>query len=260
MGNPRKAKLSSVRRVLKIFHPEGIPWPGTAIYNAVSNTGIFQRYYELVARDILSYGLGDNILDIGTGPGWLLVKLHQEHPGLKITGLDASYSMVVKARRNMLKAGLSDIIKIKKGNASNMSFPDHSFDTVVSTGSIHHWKDPTAVLNEIYRVLKHGGYALMYDLVSDTPKSVINVAAHEFGRLKIMLLWLHAFEEPFYSCKDFASSRIIDQCSGIFTMRKVLVDMQVSDMPNIAGNRVNFIKVICDLCQCVQFILVRIVG
>jgi ubiquinone/menaquinone biosynthesis C-methylase UbiE len=203
MGNPRKAKLSSVRRVLKIFHPEGIPWPGTAIYNAVSNTGIFQRNYELVARDILSYGLGDNILDIGTGPGWLLVKLHQEHSGLNITGLDASYSMVAKARRNMLKAGLADIIKIKKGNASNMSFPDHSFDTVVSTGSIHHWKDPTAGLNEIYRVLKHGGYALMYDLVSDTPKSVINVAAHDFGRFKMILLWLHAFEEPFYSCRDF---------------------------------------------------------
>ena len=63
------AKLSPARRLLKIFHPEGIPWPGTAFYNAISETTIFQRNYELVAKDILSYCLEGSILDIGTGPG-----------------------------------------------------------------------------------------------------------------------------------------------------------------------------------------------
>jgi ubiquinone/menaquinone biosynthesis C-methylase UbiE len=203
MRNPKRARLSLARRLLKIFHPEGIPWPGSAIYNAISETRIFQRNYELAVKDILSYDLGETILDIGTGPGWLLVKLHQQRPGLRITGVDASSSMVVKARLNMEKAGLSDIIEIQEENANHMSFSDRSFDTVVSTGSIHHWKDPTAGLNEVYRVLKPGGYALIYDLVSDTPKSVLELTAKEFGRLKRMLLWLHGFEEPYYSCKDF---------------------------------------------------------
>ena len=43
----------------------------------------------------------------------------------------------------------------------------------------------------------------MYDLVSDTPASVLKETAREFGTLKMVLLWIHAFEEPFYSCKDF---------------------------------------------------------
>jgi len=195
--------LSPARRLLKIFHPEGIPWPGTAFYDAISKTTIFQRNYELVAKDILSYCSEGSILDIGTGPGWLLVKLHQESPRFLVTGLDASPSMVAKARKNMANAGLSDVIEIKEGNASHIPFSDGSFDTVVSTGSIHHWKNPTAGLNDVYRVLKHGGYALMYDLVSDTPASVLKETAREFGKLKMVLLWLHAFEEPFYSCKDF---------------------------------------------------------
>jgi ubiquinone/menaquinone biosynthesis C-methylase UbiE len=197
------AMLSPARRLLKIFHPEGIPWPGTAFYDAISKTTIFQRNYELVAKDILGYCSEGSILDIGTGPGWLLVKLHQEFPRLLVTGLDASPSMVAKARKNMANAGLSDVIEIKEGNASHIPFSDGSFDTVVSTGSIHHWKNPTAGLNDVYRVLKHGGYALMYDLVSDTPASVLKETAREFGKLKMVLLWLHAFEEPFYSCKDF---------------------------------------------------------
>jgi len=197
------ARLSPARRLLKIFHPEGIPWPGTVFYNAISGTSVFQRHYELLTKDILNYCSEGSILDVGTGPGWLLVKLHQRSSRLRVIGVDASPSMVAKAQKNMANAGLSDIIEIKKGEASHIPFVDSSFDTVVSTGSIHHWKQPTDSLNEIYRVLKYGGYALMYDLVSDTPMSVLKERAREFGRLKMLFLWLHAFEEPFYSRKNF---------------------------------------------------------
>lgn len=197
-------KLSTTRRLLKAIHPEGIPWPGTVFYNAISATGIFQRNYELVARDVLNYCSRGSILDIGTGPGWLLVKLHQLSPQLHITGLDASPSMVATARKNMAAAGLSSKTEVRVGNVIHIPFAAESFDGVVSTGSIHHWKKPIDGLNEVYRVLKGGGYALMYDIVSDTPTSVLKEMAREHGRLKIMLLWLHAFEEPFYRHKDFA--------------------------------------------------------
>jgi ubiquinone/menaquinone biosynthesis C-methylase UbiE len=204
-GNFRMGKLSPARRLLKIFHPEGIPWPGTAFYNAISETHVFRRHYEWISRDILSYCSEGSILDIGTGPGWLLVKLHQQSPRLRLLGLDISPSMVAKARKNITTAGLSDVIEIKEGRASNLPFADSSFDIVVSTGSIHHWKELTASLNEIHRVLKPRGYALMYDLVSNTPAPVLEEMAHEFGRLRMLFLWLHGFEEPFYSRENFES-------------------------------------------------------
>lgn len=195
--------LSPARRLLKTFHPEGIPWPGTVFYNAISQTNTFQRHYELLAKDILSYCSEGRMLDIGTGPGWLLAKLHRESPRLKLTSLDASPFMVVKARKNLANAGLSEMIEVKEGHVSRMPFSDGFFDTVVSTGSIHHWKDPTAALNDIYRVLKYEGHGMLYDLVSDTPSSVLKETAREFGKLRMLLLWLHAFKEPFYSTKDF---------------------------------------------------------
>ena len=102
------AKLSPVRRFLKIFHPEGIPWPGTAFYNVISETSIFQKHYELLARDILNYCSEGSILDIGTGPGWLLVKLHQQSLRLRVIGLDASPSMEAKAQKNMSNGRLSE--------------------------------------------------------------------------------------------------------------------------------------------------------
>lgn len=199
------ARLPLARRLLKIFHPEGIPWPGTIFYSAASATRVFQRNYELVARHIIGYRAEGNLLDIGTGPGWLLVKLHERAPRLRLTGADVSPSMVARARKNMVKAGLADMIEIRQAEASHLPFDDRSFDMVVSTGSIHHWKNPTAGLNEVYRVLKAGGYSLLYDIVSDIPKPVLREMAREFGRLKMMMLWLHAFEEPFYSRENFAS-------------------------------------------------------
>ena len=39
----------------------------------------------------------------------------------------------------------------------------------------------------------------LYDLVSDTPGPVLKQMARESGRMRMLLLWLHAFEEPFYS-------------------------------------------------------------
>jgi ubiquinone/menaquinone biosynthesis C-methylase UbiE len=197
-------QLSLTRRLLKVFHPEGIPWIGTVFYNALTATSIFQRHYDAVALDILSYGPKGSILDIGTGPGWLLIKLHQHASRLRISGLDTAAAMVAKARDNMAEAGLAAEIEIKEGNASRLPFADNTFETIVSTGSLHHWKEPISALNEIHRVLKAGGNALLYDIVSDTPKAVLREMACGYGRLKTMLFWLHAFEEPFYSHTAFA--------------------------------------------------------
>jgi ubiquinone/menaquinone biosynthesis C-methylase UbiE len=199
------AKLSPVRRLLKLLHPEAIPSPGAAIYNLVSSTSMFQHHYDLVASDIVSYCPSGHLLDLGTGPAWLLLKLHRQAPELRLTGLDASSSMVARARKNVASAGLGRLIEIREGNAARLPFPDRSFDIVVSTGSIHHWKHPTAALNEAYRVLKDGGFALMYDLVTDLPASLSHRARRQFGRVRTIIFWLHGFEEPFYSHRNFAA-------------------------------------------------------
>ena len=199
------ANLPILRRLVKLIHPEGIPWPGSVLYNALSSSAIFMKHYELAAEDILSHCSQGTLLDIGTGPARLLLKLHQQSPGMRLVGIDSSAAMVTQAKQNVVEAGLSEFIEVKEGSASHIPFPDRTFDIVVSTVSMHHWKQPEACLNEIYRVLKDNSYALIYDIVSDTSKSTWNEIKREFGRLKAQMFWLHSFEEPFYTRQNFES-------------------------------------------------------
>ena len=185
-----------------MIHPEGIPWPGTMFYNAISRSTIFRKNYELVAEDIVSCCPEGSLLDIGTGPGRLLIALHRKSPRLRLIGVDSSGPMVAQARKNIIRAGLSPSIDIEVGNAGFLPFHGESFDVVVSTGSIHHWKEPEKGLDEVYRVLKRKGVALIYDLVSDTPQYVLDELSRDFGKLKAVRLRIHALEEPFYTRKD----------------------------------------------------------
>lgn len=195
--------LSPLRRLLKRFHPEGIPWTGTALYDVISRTDLFRHAYALMATEILLCCPEGAILDVGTGPGRLLLELVRLNPRLRLTGVDISGAMVSVARKNMDQAGLSATVRVEEASANRMPFADGTFDSVVSTGSLHHWKDPLGALNEIHRVLKPGGYALVYDLVADTPEAVLTDLGRRYGKLRTTLLWLHSFEEPFYTSGEF---------------------------------------------------------
>jgi len=198
-------RLSTGRKIIKLFHPEGIPGPGALFYNALSKTKSFQKFYEMVAKDIIDHCDRGSILDIGTGPGWLLLKLNALSSDLQITGSDISPTMVDRARQNLAAAGLQDRIAVVQNEGNHLPFADNTFEIVVSTGSIHHWKKPEVMLNDCYRVLKQGGCALMYDIVSDPPTEARKEISREFGSLNALLLGIHALEEPFYTLSGFES-------------------------------------------------------
>ncbi len=205
------------KRILKSFHPEGIPWPATILYNAISSSEIFKRHYELVARYVLQQGQIESILDIGTGPARLLITLQKFLPGAKLCGVDISDAMVATAERNLKRVSPHAKTELKVGNAENLPFHDETFDCVISTGSLHHWKNPIAGLNEVYRVLKEGHCALIYDLVRKLPTDVAQEVRMQFGSFRLALLWLHSFEEPFLNTDEMLSmaEKTLFHCSGI---------------------------------------------
>jgi ubiquinone/menaquinone biosynthesis C-methylase UbiE len=71
--------------------------------------------------------------------------------------------MLRQAEANALAAGVAAATSWQLGDAAALPFPAASFDLVVSSGSLHHWSAPAAVLAEAERVTKPGGRCLIHD-------------------------------------------------------------------------------------------------
>jgi ubiquinone/menaquinone biosynthesis C-methylase UbiE len=141
---------------------ERIPGVLASAYEKGSRMVIYS-YYRHVAEEIAAHLPGDTILDIGTGPGYLPIEIAKRSATVRIIGIDLSRKLLDMARSNAAKAGLSDRLTFQPGDAGCIDFEDASFDMVISTGMLHSLKDPVKVMQEMYRVLKAGGEAWIFD-------------------------------------------------------------------------------------------------
>jgi ubiquinone/menaquinone biosynthesis C-methylase UbiE len=137
--------------------------PSAGAYDALAAT-VLEGFYARVAGEVAAAHPGGNLLEVGSGPGRLAVRLAREAPGMTLTGVDISGAMVERAARRAARAGLSERVRFEVGDVAALPLSDEEFDGVVSTLSLHHWSDPTSVLAEIHRVLKPSGEARIYDL------------------------------------------------------------------------------------------------
>jgi ubiquinone/menaquinone biosynthesis C-methylase UbiE len=103
------------------------------------------------------------ILDLGTGPGYLLIEIAKRVHNFQIDGIDPLLKLIKIARKNAIRAGVGDRIHFEVGDANKLRFKENSYDMIVSTGAFHELKNPVKVLNECYRVLKLGGEVFIHD-------------------------------------------------------------------------------------------------
>ncbi|MBI5191215.1 MAG: class I SAM-dependent methyltransferase [Nitrospirae bacterium] len=106
------------------------------------------RYFNGFTKD-------KKVLEIGFGEGYGTYYLAEE--AREITGLDVSMSLVEHARAKYAKKNLYFV----KGDATDLPFPDGSFDVVISSQVLEHVKDYMKSVRETARVLRPGGQAII---------------------------------------------------------------------------------------------------
>jgi SAM-dependent methyltransferase len=109
-------------------------------------------------------GVGQgNLLDVACGPGVVTAAIA---PGAaSVIAFDATEQMLEKAKSRCANAGLRNV-DFKCGDAENLPFADARFDGVVTRLAVHHFADPQRALNEMSRILRRGGTAVVVDIVS----------------------------------------------------------------------------------------------
>lgn len=148
------------------------PRVAARLYNSLTQTSAIERQHREIARDLVSGIEHGRLLDIGTGPGKLLLEIHQLNPGLKLFGLDISEAMVQLARKNL--TGID--VNIECGDIRCTDYADDFFDRVTCTGSFYLWDNPEACLEELFRILKKGRSAFLYETYQDFDDQQVRAA------------------------------------------------------------------------------------
>jgi SAM-dependent methyltransferase len=97
---------------------------------------------------------GQLLLDVATGTGVLAITARLL--GARVTALDLTPELLVRARENAATASVLDV-EWHEGDAESLPFPDASFDVVVSQFGHMFAPRPEVVTRELLRVLKPGG-------------------------------------------------------------------------------------------------------
>lgn len=117
-----------------------------------------------------------SVLEIAPGPGYFAIEL-AKLGNYQITGLDISETFVGIARANASAARVR--VDFRRGNASDMPFGDKMFAFVLCRAAFKNFSEPQRALEEIHRVLRPGGQALIIDLRRDTTKESISEAVND---------------------------------------------------------------------------------
>jgi ubiquinone/menaquinone biosynthesis C-methylase UbiE len=118
------------------------------------------QYRRQAAEVTAGLADGAEILEVAPGPGFFAVELAKR--GYRVTGLDISHTMVEIAREEARKAGVD--VGFRQGDVTNAPFADESFDFVICQAAFKNFRQPVAALNEMRRVLRPGGFAVIHDL------------------------------------------------------------------------------------------------
>jgi phosphatidylethanolamine/phosphatidyl-N-methylethanolamine N-methyltransferase len=107
--------------------------------------------------EIINQGKG-RVLEVGVGTG-LSLPTYGRH--LEIVGIDLSPEMLEKARERVAEERLANVAGLYEMDASDLEFPDASFDTVVAMYVMTVVPDPEKVMRELSRVCRPGGEVII---------------------------------------------------------------------------------------------------
>ena len=136
------------------------------------NSEIEKELWGNEIAQLLGHKQNLRILDIGTGTGFLALLL--AGMGNEITATDWSMTMMQKAKEKAKAVQIP--IQFEVQDAENLTFPDASFDAVVSRHVLWTLADPLKAAKEWVRVIKPGGM-----VITDIPRIGSHSGRHHYG-------------------------------------------------------------------------------
>jgi len=154
------------KSIIKTYWEKRLPqrWysnkkPGTKeYYDEIT----FKRYNEHFPylEEVAEFNkhAGEKVLEVGVGIGTDLLQYAKY--GSICYGIDLTETAIKITKKRFKMYGLKAQLQV--ADCENLPFDNNFFDLVYSMGVLHHTNDTQKGVNEVYRVLKPGGKAIIW--------------------------------------------------------------------------------------------------
>ena len=157
-------------------HPCGTKFadaePGTAKFYELVEEHRYTKEWHIPEAANFANASGLKVLEVGCGLGTDGAQFARA--GADYTGVDLTEAAVELARKRFAVSGLRG--RFQTADAENLAFENESFDLVYSHGVLHHTPDTGRAVNEIWRVLRPGGRAVVMLYHRDSYNYRVNIS------------------------------------------------------------------------------------
>ena len=180
------------------------------------------------AVEIINGSTG-TVLEVGVGTG---LSLPEYNSDLNIVGIDLAPEMLERAQERVDQEGLTNVSGLHVMDASNLQFPDGSFDTVVAMYVITVVPNPEKVMRELARVVKPGGQILLVNHFSQE-EGVRGWVERRMAPFADLVGWHSVFDvSRVMVCDDL---KLVERQSlrpwGLFTMMRFRKEAAMAQAP-----------------------------
>jgi len=143
---------------------------------------------------------GKDILEVGCGRGGGLSYIYRYLLPSAATGVDLNKKAIEFCKKHYSK----EKITFLQANAQNLNFKNNAFDVVINIESSHRYSQMDIFLDEVYRVLKPGGFFLFADFRNQVELKELNTQLKNssFMRLKNEIITTNVIEALKLSTSD----------------------------------------------------------
>ena len=122
------------------------------LMNDVMSIGT-HRFWKKTFIDIVNPCNGDNIIDVGSGSGDLVLKIQKRCINTTIDIVDLNNEMLNEGKKRIKKGNINFYCQ----NAENLSFKNNSYDKYLISFCLRNVTDIDQSIIEAFRILKPGG-------------------------------------------------------------------------------------------------------
>jgi len=138
-------------------------------YSHGHDDGVLRSHRWRTAGNSAAYLLprlvpGNDLLDVGCGPGTITCDLARRVSPGRVVGIDAAATVVAEARRYADAEGQGGVV-FEVADLFALPYADDTFDVVHAHQVLQHVADPVAALVEMRRVCRPGGVVAARDSV-----------------------------------------------------------------------------------------------